>query len=207
MIRGPQLATGRATDSVRSCRRCGRSGSCLQPARVSGPDAGPLCRAAALFIGCHDASGEFLAQDLTVEVTDGSFGAALREAVNRTCGTSMTGEKLPAASRDSGTARRQPGWIARWRVAADADHRLGGRCTRATSRTTASHEEWSAHRLNPEPGSPSLDSYAVIDIPRLARTECPVLGPLAGSVHALSCGHREADGADDRFSACWGWPG
>ncbi|HUZ53036.1 MAG TPA: hypothetical protein VMU94_10975 [Streptosporangiaceae bacterium] len=39
------------------------------------------------FIGCHDTSGEFLAQDLTVEVTDGNFGAALREAVNRTCGT------------------------------------------------------------------------------------------------------------------------
>jgi len=37
------------------------------------------------FIGCHDASGEFLAEDLTVEITDGSFGAALREVVSRTC--------------------------------------------------------------------------------------------------------------------------
>ena len=35
------------------------------------------------FIGCHDASGEFLAQDLTIEITDGSYQEALAEAVNR----------------------------------------------------------------------------------------------------------------------------
>lgn len=40
------------------------------------------------FIGCHDASGEFLANDLTVEVTDDSYEAVLQEAVNRTCGMS-----------------------------------------------------------------------------------------------------------------------
>jgi len=38
------------------------------------------------FIGCHDASGEFLADDLTVEITDDDFEAALGEAVKRTCG-------------------------------------------------------------------------------------------------------------------------
>jgi hypothetical protein len=38
------------------------------------------------FIGCHDASGEFLADDLRVEITDGSFGEALREAMWRTLG-------------------------------------------------------------------------------------------------------------------------
>lgn len=38
------------------------------------------------FIGCHDTSGEFLARDLKVEVTDGSFQEALEEAVNRTAG-------------------------------------------------------------------------------------------------------------------------
>jgi len=38
------------------------------------------------FIGCHDASGEFLAQDLRVEVTEGSFRDALTEAVRRTVG-------------------------------------------------------------------------------------------------------------------------
>jgi hypothetical protein len=40
------------------------------------------------FIGGHDASGEFLAEDLTVEVTDLSYEGALREAVNRTVGLS-----------------------------------------------------------------------------------------------------------------------
>ena len=40
------------------------------------------------FIGCHDASGEFLANDLTVEVTDDSYEAVLQEAVKRTCGIS-----------------------------------------------------------------------------------------------------------------------
>ncbi len=38
------------------------------------------------FIGCHDASGEFLARDLNVEITDGSYEEALGEAVNRTVG-------------------------------------------------------------------------------------------------------------------------
>jgi hypothetical protein len=38
------------------------------------------------FIGCHDASGEFLARDLKVEITDGTYQEALGEAVNRTAG-------------------------------------------------------------------------------------------------------------------------
>jgi hypothetical protein len=38
------------------------------------------------FIGCHDASGEFLALELTVEITDGSYQEALEEAANRTVG-------------------------------------------------------------------------------------------------------------------------
>lgn len=40
------------------------------------------------FIGCHDASGEFLADDLTVEITDDGYEAAIEEAVKRTCGSS-----------------------------------------------------------------------------------------------------------------------
>ena len=40
------------------------------------------------FIGCHDASGEFLAENLTVELTDGSFDEALGEAMNRAVGRS-----------------------------------------------------------------------------------------------------------------------
>lgn len=36
------------------------------------------------FIGCEDASGEFLAEDLKLEITDGSFHEALGEAVTRT---------------------------------------------------------------------------------------------------------------------------
>jgi len=35
-------------------------------------------------IGCHDASGEFLAEDLTVEITDDDYEAALEEALRRT---------------------------------------------------------------------------------------------------------------------------
>jgi hypothetical protein len=36
------------------------------------------------FIGCHDGSAQFLAQDLHVEEFDGSFDQALAEAVKRT---------------------------------------------------------------------------------------------------------------------------
>lgn len=35
------------------------------------------------FMGCHDASGQFLARDLSVEAIDGGFGAALNEALMR----------------------------------------------------------------------------------------------------------------------------
>jgi hypothetical protein len=38
------------------------------------------------FIGCHDASGEFLAEDLTIEITDGSYREALSQAVDRAVG-------------------------------------------------------------------------------------------------------------------------
>jgi hypothetical protein len=44
------------------------------------------------FVGCHDTSGEFLAEDLTVEVTDLSYEVALREAVDRTIGLSPGGD-------------------------------------------------------------------------------------------------------------------
>jgi hypothetical protein len=40
------------------------------------------------FIGCHDASGEFLADDLTAEITQNSHAAALQEAAKRTGGMS-----------------------------------------------------------------------------------------------------------------------
>ena len=35
------------------------------------------------FIGCHDASGEFLAQGMRIELTSGSYGEAAREALQR----------------------------------------------------------------------------------------------------------------------------
>lgn len=38
------------------------------------------------FIGCHDASGEFLARDMKIEVTTGSYGEAAREALQRAAG-------------------------------------------------------------------------------------------------------------------------
>lgn len=38
------------------------------------------------FIGCHDASGEFLARDLKVEIADGSYQEAVGEAVSRAVG-------------------------------------------------------------------------------------------------------------------------
>jgi hypothetical protein len=44
---------------------------------------------AAFFIGCRDASGEFLAEDLTAEITSDSYESVLQEAVNRTCGLSQ----------------------------------------------------------------------------------------------------------------------
>jgi len=54
------------------------------------PDSTPghYARCRHFFIGCHDASGEFLADDLTVEITNDDYEAALEEAVKRTCGTS-----------------------------------------------------------------------------------------------------------------------
>lgn len=52
------------------------------------PDRTPAHLGRHFFIGCHDASGEFLADDLTVEITDSDFASALQKAVNRTCGLS-----------------------------------------------------------------------------------------------------------------------
>lgn len=39
------------------------------------------------FIGCHDASGEFLAADMRIELTDGGYEDAVREAVTRVVGS------------------------------------------------------------------------------------------------------------------------
>ncbi len=38
------------------------------------------------FIGCHDASGEFLAQGMKIELTSNSYGEAAREALQRAAG-------------------------------------------------------------------------------------------------------------------------
>lgn len=38
------------------------------------------------FIGCHDASGEFLADGMTIEVTGGSYEDAVHEALRRVLG-------------------------------------------------------------------------------------------------------------------------
>jgi hypothetical protein len=38
------------------------------------------------FIGCHDASGDFLARDMKIEVTTGSYPEAAREALQRAAG-------------------------------------------------------------------------------------------------------------------------
>jgi hypothetical protein len=38
------------------------------------------------FIGCHDASGQFLAAGMTVELTDGSYHDAVQEAMRRAAG-------------------------------------------------------------------------------------------------------------------------
>jgi len=38
------------------------------------------------FIGCHDTSGEFLARNMKIEVTTGSYGEAAREALQRAAG-------------------------------------------------------------------------------------------------------------------------
>ena len=39
------------------------------------------------FIGCHDSSGEFLAQGMRIELTSGSYAEAAREALERTAGS------------------------------------------------------------------------------------------------------------------------
>lgn len=38
------------------------------------------------FIGCHDASGEFLAADIRIELADGTYDDAVREALTRAIG-------------------------------------------------------------------------------------------------------------------------
>jgi hypothetical protein len=38
------------------------------------------------FIGCHDGSGEFLADSMKIELTSGSYAQAAREALQRTAG-------------------------------------------------------------------------------------------------------------------------
>ncbi len=38
------------------------------------------------FIGCHDASGEFLARGMKIELTSGGYGQAAREALQRVAG-------------------------------------------------------------------------------------------------------------------------
>ena len=38
------------------------------------------------FIGCHDASGQFLARDMWIELTSGSYGQAAREALHGIAG-------------------------------------------------------------------------------------------------------------------------
>lgn len=38
------------------------------------------------FIGCHDASGEFLAQGMRIELTSGTYSQAAREALQRVAG-------------------------------------------------------------------------------------------------------------------------
>lgn len=38
------------------------------------------------FIGCHDASGEFLARNMRIELTSGTYSEAAREALSRVAG-------------------------------------------------------------------------------------------------------------------------
>jgi hypothetical protein len=38
------------------------------------------------FIGCHDASGEFLARDMKLELTSGSYGEVISDALQRAAG-------------------------------------------------------------------------------------------------------------------------
>lgn len=52
------------------------------------------------FIGCHDGSAQFLAQDLRLEIFDGSYGEAIAEAVRRTPSfTEFPGSELDWGAR------------------------------------------------------------------------------------------------------------
>jgi hypothetical protein len=56
--------------------------------RYAFPDRTPSHYAALrhYFIGCHDASGEFLARDMKIELTSAGYGEAAREALRRAAG-------------------------------------------------------------------------------------------------------------------------
>ncbi|ONI68479.1 hypothetical protein BWI15_36410 [Kribbella sp. ALI-6-A] len=51
--------------------------------RLRFPDTMPDSESRHYFMGCHDASGQFLARDLSVEPVSGGFGAALNAALRR----------------------------------------------------------------------------------------------------------------------------
>jgi hypothetical protein len=51
--------------------------------RLRFPDTVPDYESRHYFMGCHDASGQFLARDLSVEVVSGGFDSALDEALRR----------------------------------------------------------------------------------------------------------------------------
>lgn len=51
--------------------------------RLRFPDTDPDRHSRHYFMGCHDASGQFLARDLSVETISGGFDSALTEALRR----------------------------------------------------------------------------------------------------------------------------
>jgi hypothetical protein len=51
--------------------------------RLRFPDTTPGHESRHYFMGCHDASGQFLAHDLSVDAISGGFDAALNEALRR----------------------------------------------------------------------------------------------------------------------------
>lgn len=69
--------------------------------RIRFPDSRPNRGSRHYFMGCHDASGQFLACDVSVEPINGGFGSALNEALARILGPNDRRER--SVGGDSGS--------------------------------------------------------------------------------------------------------
>ena len=79
-------------------------------ARHAFPDRTPPHYAALrhYFVGCHDASGEFLARDMKIEVTTGSYGEAAHEALQRPQAPQTNGDRPESCTQRPARSAASP---------------------------------------------------------------------------------------------------